>query len=108
MGKKRLDRAAGYQHARKNEFSGLSDRYDVLTAVRRNFYSVLAQQRRISTSRELVVIAARTHEMAEKRYEKDQSARIDVLTLAVELSRAQAALRQAETLLVGQRRQLRV
>ncbi|HUY34875.1 MAG TPA: TolC family protein [Pirellulales bacterium] len=106
MGKKRLDRAAGFQQARENEFSALSDRYDVLTAVRRNFYAVLAQQQRIVVLRQLVAIATGTRDTARKRFEHEQSAEIDVLTLAIELSKAEAALRQAETLLVAQRRRL--
>ncbi|HVC93067.1 MAG TPA: TolC family protein [Pirellulales bacterium] len=106
MGKKRLDRAAGYQQARENELSGLSDRYDVLTAVRRNFYAVLAQQRRIEVLRQLVTIATGTRDIAQKRYDNEQAAEIDVLTLSIEVSRAQAALRQAEIVLVAQRRQL--
>jgi cobalt-zinc-cadmium efflux system outer membrane protein len=106
MGKKRLDRAAGYLQARKNQFLGLSDRYDVLTAVRRNFYAVLAQQRRIAVLRQLVSIAAGTRDVAQKRFDNGQAAEIDVLTLAIELSRARAALQQAETLLVARQRRL--
>jgi cobalt-zinc-cadmium efflux system outer membrane protein len=106
MGKKRLDRASGELQARENEFLGLSDRYDVLTAVRRNFYSVLAQQQRIVVLRQLVSIAAGTRDVAQRRFDNAQAAEIDVLTLAIELSQAQAALHQAQTLLVARQRRL--
>ncbi|HUY34874.1 MAG TPA: TolC family protein [Pirellulales bacterium] len=105
-GKKRLDREAAQQLAREAELAALSDRYDVLQAVRRQFYAALAQQRRVVVSRELVRIAQGARDAAQRMFKAGLVAETDVLLLTLELQKAESELLQAETLLVGRRRQL--
>ena len=106
MGKKRLDREAAQQLVREAQFGALSDRYDVLQAVRQQFYAALAQQRRVEVSEELVRIARGARNAAQRMYDAGLAPETDVLLLTIELQKAETELVQARTLLVGRRRQL--
>ncbi len=105
-GKKRLDRSAAEQLIREATFAAISDRYDVLQAVRQQFFAVVAQERRITTLQELVVIATSARDVAQRKFEGGVVPKTDVLLLSIELQQAQVELQQAQTLLVGKRRQL--
>jgi cobalt-zinc-cadmium efflux system outer membrane protein len=105
-GKKRLDRAAAEQMIRRAIFDYRTDRANMLAAVRQQFYGLLAQQRRVEISRELVVIAKRAQDVAEALRRAGEQAEIDVLALSIELQRAEAALLNAERILEGRRRTL--
>ncbi len=105
-GKKRLDRAAAEQLIRQAIFDYRTDRANMLAAVRQQFYGLLAQQRRVEISRELVVIAKRAQDVAEALRRAGEQAEIDVLALSIELQRAEATLLNAERILEGRRRTL--
>lgn len=105
-GKKRLDRGAAEQLIREAMFAAISDRYDVLQSVRQQFFAVVAQERRISTLEELVVIASSARDVAQRKFEGGVVPKTDVLLLSIELQQAQVELQQAQTLLIGKRRQL--
>ena len=105
-GKKRLDRAAAEQLIRRAIFDYRTDRANMLAAVRQQFYGLLAQQRRVEISRELVVIAKRAQDVAEALRRAGEQAEIDVLALSIELQRAEATLLNAERILEGRRRTL--
>lgn len=105
-GKKRLDRSAAEQLIREATFSAISDRYDVLQAVRQQFFAVVAQERRVEALTDLVRIAKGARDTAQRKYEVLLVPETDVLLLLMELQQAQVELQQAQTLLVGKRRQL--
>ncbi|HUY34873.1 MAG TPA: TolC family protein [Pirellulales bacterium] len=105
-GKKRLDRAAAMQQVREATFSAWSDRYDVLQSVREQFYGLLIQQRRVAGLEEVVRVTAGARDAAKRLFDAEQVAETDVLLLALEMQKAEAALLQARTLLISDRRQL--
>jgi cobalt-zinc-cadmium efflux system outer membrane protein len=105
-GKKRLDRAAVEQEVRQAMYDYRTQRMDMLTQVRRQFYQLLAQQRRVEITRELVEIVRRAKEVAEALRRAGVQAEIDVLAFSIELQRLEAALVQAERILAGRRRML--
>jgi cobalt-zinc-cadmium efflux system outer membrane protein len=105
-GKKRLDRSAAEQQVRQATFDYRTDRMNMLTAVRRQFYELLAQQRRVEISRELVAIAKKAQSIAEAMKAIGEQADVDVLPLSIEYQRAEATLLNAERILEGRRRQL--
>lgn len=105
-GKKRLDGSAADRLVREASLAAASDRYDVLQAVRQQFYSVVAQEQRIEVLNRLVVIARNAHEASVRLFQADSVAKTDVLLLLVEFRRAEAEQQQARALLVGKQRQL--
>jgi len=105
-GKKRLDRSAANQQVRQAMFDYRTDRMNMLTEVRRQFYDLLAQQRRVEISRELVTIAKKAQSIAEAMKGIGEQADVDVLPLSIEYQRAEATLLNAERILEGRRRQL--
>ena len=105
-GKKRLDRAAVEQQVQQAIFDYRTQRMNMLTQVRRQFYELLAQQRRVEISRELVGIIGRARDVAEELRRAGVQAEIDVLAFSIELQRLQAALVQAERVQAGRRRML--
>jgi len=105
-GKKRLDQAAAEQAAIQAELAYIKARFDTLTEIRSQFYSVLAAERRLALQWELVGIAAATKRAAEQRVQAFQGTETDVLLLTVELQRAEIAARNYHTLLEGSKRKL--
>ncbi len=106
MGKLRLDRAAAMQDVSQARFAYIHQRFDLLTAVRQQFYRVLAQERRVAVLSELVEIATRSHAAAQQREKAGQVAETDVLLLLIELQQARIALENARLILYGSRRAL--
>ncbi len=105
-GKIRLDTAAAERAARAAELSLVRARFDVLTAVRQRFYTVLAMQQRVRILDSMVNIARTSHEVSEKLFKAGIGARGDVLLLQIELSRAEAELRNAHILTATSKREL--
>lgn len=105
-GKKRLDGSAAERLVREAALAAASDRYDVLQAVRQQFYAVVAQEQRIEVLERLVLIARNAHEASVRLFEADSVAKTDVLLLLVEFRRAEAEQQQARAFLVGKQRQL--
>ena len=73
----------------------------MLTQVRSQFYQLLAQQRRVEITQELVDIVRRAKDVAEALRRAGVQAEIDVLAFSIELQRLEAALVQAERILAG-------
>ena len=105
-GKLRLDRAAALQDVEQARMSYVRQRFELLTAVRQQFYRVLAQERRVEVLEQLVEIAGRSHSAAQQREKAGQVAETDVLLLLTELQQSQIALDNARTSLAGSRRAL--
>ena len=105
-GKLRLDRAAANAVVRQKEYSLLQSRFDLLMAVRQQFYTVLAAQRRVEVLAELREIMAAAVRAAEGRRESTEGTTSEVLLRKTELQRAEIALCNGTTTLNAARRQL--
>src|SRR4029077_16158180 len=81
-------------------------RFDALTDIRSQFYSVLAAERRLTVQRELLALAAATKKAAEGRVRALEGTETDVLLLTVELQRAEAKALNLQTTLEGLKRKL--
>ncbi len=105
-GKLRLDRAAAEEVVRQRQHGLTINRFTLLLAVRQQFYSVLAAQRRLDLLVELRGIAVASVRAAEGRVQAAEASRSEVLLMQTELYRADIALRNAQTVLVAEQRQL--
>ncbi|HEX4132610.1 MAG TPA: TolC family protein [Pirellulales bacterium] len=105
-GKLRLNRAAANQALVQAQLAYVTARFDALTEIRLQFYAVLAAERRLVVLRDLVQIAEQTRHAAVGRVQAGEGTETDVLLLTVELQRAEVAVVNAETKLVGLKRKL--
>lgn len=105
-GKLRLDQAAANQDVSQARFAYIRERFTLLTAVRQQFYHVLAQERRVEVLTELEQIASRSHGVAQQRVVGGRVAESDVVLLYTDLLQAQIAVTNARTQLEGARRAL--
>lgn len=105
-GKLRLDRTAAAQQALEAELNHEAIRYQMLTAVREQFYRVLAAQRRVEILGRLVGIARQSEKTARQLLDAGEGNRSDLLQLTVELRRAEVDLRNAQTMLAADRHRL--
>jgi outer membrane protein, heavy metal efflux system len=105
-GKIKLDTAAAVRAAREAELAFVRARFDVLTTVRQRFYTALAMQRRVEILESMVKIARTSHDVSERLMKAEIGARGDVLLLQIELSKAEAELKNANILADTTRRQL--
>lgn len=105
-GKKRLDRAAAERQVGQAEQQYRRTRFDLLSAVRKQFGVVLAAQRRIEAQQELVNLLTEARDAARQLEKAGQGPRVDTLQREIELQQAVGALRNAYTQLAYQRQQL--
>lgn len=105
-GKLRLDAAAGRVEADQMRLAHVRATFEVLTAVRRQFYRTLAAQRRVEQLSELRRIAAKSVQIGQDLLKAGEGARPDVLILEVEAKKVEVAHKNAETNLAAARRQL--
>lgn len=105
-GKLKLDTSAALQAVRQAELSFFEDRFDLYTAVRTQFVTVLAAQRRVTVLKQLTRVVESSLQTATKLEKAGEGNRIDVLLLTIESRRVQVSLQNAETLLRGGRRRL--
>ncbi len=105
-GKLRLDRAAANEVVRQKEHGLTQDRFGLLLAVRQQFYTVLAAQRRNEMLRQIREIAAASVRAAQARLDAGEGTLSEVLLLQTELARTEIALQTAQTILLAERRQL--
>jgi cobalt-zinc-cadmium efflux system outer membrane protein len=105
-GKFRLQKSAANLLVEQKQYTMVSDRFDMLTAVRQQFYTVLAAERRVQVLTELLNISTGSLKAAEGRVQAGEGTLPEVLLLRTEFQRAQINLKNAETLLDGERKQL--
>lgn len=104
--KLQLDQAAAAEATRQAEWDSVRRRFEVLTAVRQEFFSTLAAQRRKTLIEKLLDLAKRSEKASESLLAAEQVSETDVLLLRVERRKAETALQGADIALMGQRRQL--
>jgi len=106
-GKKRLDRAAAVKVVQQNEFAYVQDRFGLLTALRQQYYVLLAAQRRLKVLQKLQEITASSLATGkEQERGAGELAHIDVLILQIDNQRVQADLENTLRLQRGARKQL--
>jgi outer membrane protein, heavy metal efflux system len=105
-GKLQLNQSAALQGVRQANLDFIRQRFDLLTAVRQQFFALLAIQRRVETLRELQKIAAASESTSVKLLEGGQGAKADTLLFRIELRRIDASLRSAEFASTAARQQL--
>lgn len=105
-GKRKFDQAAAQEASRQTEWDSVRRRFEVLTAVRQEFFSTLAAQRRKTLRTKQQQLAQRSETISENLLKGGQASGADLLSLRVERRRADAALQRAEFELAGNRRQL--
>jgi cobalt-zinc-cadmium efflux system outer membrane protein len=105
-GKLRLDRAAANEVVRQKEHGLTQDRFAMLLAVRQQFYTVLAAQRRKEMLGQIREIAAASVRAAQARVDAGEGTLSEVLLLQTELARTEIALQTSQTILLAERRQL--
>lgn len=105
-GKLRLDKAAAEEVVRQRELGLTQDRIALLTSVRQQFYTILADQRRLEVLTEARDVAAASVKAAQGRMEATEGTLPEVLLLQTELQRAEITLKNAETDLYADSRQL--
>jgi cobalt-zinc-cadmium efflux system outer membrane protein len=88
--KLKLSRAAASREADQATLRVQSQRFELLTSVRQNYFDVLAVQSRAQILGELVQVAEKTVESTRKLLEARQAARLDLLQMELELERIRA------------------
>lgn len=106
MGKKRLDQAAASEVVRQTETTFFQNRFDMLSAIRQQFYTVLIDERRIQVLTMLLDIVRKAYEIGQKKHKVGEASRSDVLLLLIDYQRAQANLQNTQAILEGDRKQL--
>jgi len=104
--KLQLSEAAACREVFQAEYRFVRTRFDLLTAVRQGYYSVLAGQKRVDILRQLVGIAAKSQTAATRLKEAGEGTRSDSLLFQIEVEKAEVALQNAEAVLAAALRQL--
>jgi cobalt-zinc-cadmium efflux system outer membrane protein len=95
-GKLQLNRAAAEQAVREANLDLIHTRFELLTAVRQQFFVILALQNRMATLQDLQQTAQQSVDTAEKLYRAQQGTTTDVKLLRIELRRIEVLLRSTE------------
>ena len=105
-GKLKLDVAAAEQAVRQAQLAYTRQQFDLLTDVRQQFFSVLADQERVIMFRNLVAIAKKSPGISQNKLLNGQGTETDMLLLRIDLRRIQVSLQNTETMLRAGRQQL--
>ena len=105
-GKLQLNRAVAGQEVQQAEFAWATQRFRVLTDVRRGFYAVLVAQRTVELAEQLVAIGERGVKTAEQLMKAKEVARADVLQARIEFDSARILLDKARNRHTGAWRDL--
>jgi outer membrane protein, heavy metal efflux system len=105
-GKLPLDVAISQRALAQAQFAYTQQRFELLTEVRRQFFSLLAAQERLDTLDNLRTIGQKSLEISEQLRAARQGTETDVLLLRVQLSRIQVNVANLGTTLEADRRQL--
>lgn len=105
-GKLRLSRSAAMRGVEQAQLDLTRTRFEVLTAVRRQFYATAAAQRRVEVLNELTGIAGQSRDVGRKLLKAGETNRADSTLLEIEYDRALMAQQNAEALLATARMEL--
>ena len=105
-GKLRLQEQAALREVQRKQFEYVRARFDVITGVRRSFYTLLVAQRRAEIYRMLLAIAKRSYDIGTQLAEAGEGSRPDVLFWSIEYDRARVRVLNADVLVETSRREL--
>jgi cobalt-zinc-cadmium efflux system outer membrane protein len=105
-GKIPLNRAAAEQGVRQANLDFVRQQFDLVTAVRQQFYTQLAAQKRIETLRKMQNLAQQSLDISIKLKQNEQVAETDILLLQIELQRLAVSLRSSEQVILAGTQQL--
>jgi cobalt-zinc-cadmium efflux system outer membrane protein len=105
-GKLRLDRAAALKVQQQSENVLVQDKFELLAAVRSQFYTVLAAQTRVEVWKRLLKVTDASVKTGIERVKAQVSDQQELLLLQIDDNRVRAGLANAIQILEGQRRQL--
>jgi outer membrane protein, heavy metal efflux system len=104
--KLQLDQAAASQEVAQAELRFVRTRFELLTNVRQGFATVLAADRRVAVLEQLVDLAKKSADTANRLFRAGDGERPDALLFEIELEKAEVALENAKVSGMGGRRQL--
>lgn len=104
--KLQLSEAAACREVFQAEFRYVRTRFDLLTATRQGYYTVLANQKRATILRQLVTIANKSRDAAERLAKAGEGTRSDSLLFDIELQKAEVALQNVDAVLAASLLQL--
>jgi outer membrane protein TolC len=107
-GKLRLQQQAALREVQAAEWRLVRARFEVMTAVRRDFYLLLVAQRRQEIFKLLLEIANRSYDIGKKLAEAGEGTRADVLFWSIERDQAEVRLLNAGVTIEADRRRLAV
>ncbi|QDT52752.1 Cobalt-zinc-cadmium resistance protein CzcC precursor [Caulifigura coniformis] len=101
-----LDQAAACQEVTQAELRFVRTRFELLTAVRKDYFSVLAAQRKVTVLRRLIQLSSDVAESGRKLQAAGEGTRGDTLLFEIELEKAEVSHENAIAELRAARRQL--
>lgn len=101
-----LDQAAACQEVTQAEFRFVRTRFELLTAVRKDYFSVLSAQRKVAVLRRLILLSSDVAESGRKLQAAGEGTRGDTLLFEIELEKAEVTHENAIAELRAARRQL--
>lgn len=105
-GKLRLDRAALERAVSQAQLHFTRARFDVLTAVRTQFYTAAAAQRRVEVLEQLVGVTGQSRDVGRKLLQAGETNRADALLLEIECDKALLQFHNVQALSDAAKRQL--
>ena len=105
-GKLQLNQSAAQQAVRQANLEYIRQRFELLTAVRQQFFAVLAAQKRVETLRDMRKIAQQSQDTGVKLFQREQTGEADSLLLRIDLRRVEASFRSTEFVLASGKQQL--
>ncbi|MDB5392053.1 MAG: TolC family protein [Planctomycetaceae bacterium] len=105
-GKRQLDVAAAGEGVRSTEWDLVRRRFEIITAVRQDFYSTLSVQQREAILGTILTLAKRSEKTSQDLFKAEQVSETDLLLLRVERQRAEASLQSVQMLRKGRLKQL--
>lgn len=105
-GKLRLNRAAGLRSVEQAQLDLTRVRFEVMTAVRRQFYVTAAAQQRMETLAQLRQISTRSRDLGEKLFKAGETNEADATLLDIEKDQTEITYQNSVAAFLAARRQL--
>lgn len=105
-GKLRLSRATAQREVEQAQLGFTRTRFEVLTAVRRQFYTTATAQRRVEVLDQLLGVSTRSRDVGRKLLAAGEANRADATVLEIEYERASLSHLNAATTLEAAKKQL--
>ena len=101
-----LNRAVAYRGVEQAQLDFTRARFDVLTNVRKTYYTAAAAQRRVEVLSELMNVSGRSRDVGQKLLQAGETNRADAVQLEIEYDKASVAHANALATVSASRKQL--